>query len=326
MKLPLIPALLLLLLLLQATAVSAFPTGAGQCPADMAAVSGAHLRDGAITGSLADGGVTFTIGDTVMAPGDRFETSPLEEFNVTLLAASDNMPIRGFLVRLECSTDLTGAITSEDPLVQEAAACAQDDNFVVGLTHNSNVDKQEIAMTIVLDTPTTVTVDVTVVMMNGDNGSMYYYDKFIYSASYPACDICGGAGALGNPEGIIKIPADTFPGLELTEIDCATANDIGTGGQIPPDLCPLTPALAGPVCLCGGGGEGGGETEGTEAPTTTEGTDGTAAPSSVDEVATDPPAGIEVDPPGSDDGASASWQPAVMMAMLVLATAGVPWM
>jgi hypothetical protein len=101
-----------------------------------------------------------------MVPGETFETTPLEEFNVTITATA--APIKGILVRLQCKTDLTGALSSEDSLIQDAAAFAQDDNFVVGMTHTSNVEKRKIVMSIVLDTTTTVSVDVTAVMQNND--------------------------------------------------------------------------------------------------------------------------------------------------------------
>lgn len=230
--------------------VDALPNGAAGCKGGGPAVEGpGHLRDGATNGTLADGGVTITIGDTVMAPGDTFMALPMDVHD--LVATAANAPIRGILVRLECKTDLTGALTSEDPLLVDATACAQDDNFVVGVTHNSADDKPETIMQITLEAVTTVSVDVTVVMQNDQEASVYYYDQFRFRAEYPACDICGDLGPIGNFSGIVQIPPGTLPGVDITEITCAEANEIALGGGIPSQLCPLTPTLAGVPCQCG---------------------------------------------------------------------------
>jgi hypothetical protein len=82
---------------------------------------------------------------------------------------------------------------------------------------------------------------------------VYFHDRYYYGASHPPCDICGDLGPIGDPDAIIQIPEGALSGVELTEIDCATSNQLGMDGQISLELCPLTPALAGPVCLCGSG-------------------------------------------------------------------------
>jgi hypothetical protein len=247
-----IVSMMLLSLLLVASLFSstiAGPNGASGCMGGIPAVGGAHLREGAVNGSLAEGGVSVDIGNVTMQVGDTFEAMPFDSFDLTVTAG--DAPIRGILVRLECQTDLTGALSSEDPLLQEAQACEQDDNFVVGMTHTSNVDKGVITMVIGLGTVTTVSVDVTVVMANDNGGSMFYYDRFFFAAKYPPCNICGDLGNVQNPTGIIAIPPGILPDIDLESIDCETAAQFALAGQLSPEVCGLTPTLAAGVCQCG---------------------------------------------------------------------------
>ena len=229
---------------------TAAPNGASACPGGMAAVGAPHFRQGATTnGTLAEGGVSLTIGDTTLAAGDKFEAAPGERFSLTVVAA--NAPFRGILVRLECQTDLSGALSTWSlDLLQGAAACAQDDNFVDGMTHTSNVDKSVVEMEIGLDTVTTVSMDVTVVMANtASEGSIFTYDRFFFVAKHAPCNICGGDLTIGNTEGIIPVPPEFGVGVE--SIDCATAAQLGMAGQIAPALCSVTPALTTEICQCG---------------------------------------------------------------------------
>ncbi|KAL3911110.1 MAG: hypothetical protein SGILL_007412 [Bacillariaceae sp.] len=232
----------------------AAPNGASACPGGMPAVGGPHLREGFVNSTLAGGGIVTSFGNEnqgfILESGNTFNTTPSETWFLVLEAFE--APIRGVLVRLECQTDLTGVMSSESPLLQDAAVCDQDDGFVVGMTHTSNVDKEVIDIAFALDTVTTVSVDITVVMANNDeDGSIFYYDRFYYSAKHPACNICGDLGEVQNPTGVIPIPEGTLPGIGLTEIDCATAAAFGFDGQIAPEICPLVPTLAAGICQCG---------------------------------------------------------------------------
>lgn len=211
------------------------PGGAGSCPKGMPAVGLSHLRENATTGSLADGGLTFTIGNTTMTTGETFDAGVNEEWTFNVAASA--LPFKGILVRLECLTNLTGAITSDDPLLHDAAVCdTTPGDFVVGLTHNSRDEKDSVDMTVALGVATTVSVDITVVMYNNDTGSAYYYDQFFFATTHPPCDICGTLGPLGDPMANVTVPPNLsiLPLLEgISEVNCGVANQVGLAGQIP---------------------------------------------------------------------------------------------
>ncbi|KAG7370498.1 Reeler domain containing protein [Nitzschia inconspicua] len=208
--------------------VSASPTGAGGCAGGTAAVGGGHLRDGAITGSLSDGGITLRIGGIALTGDSTVDITAMEDISIT--ASASDMPMKGILVRLEAGdTDLTGTLSvDDDALLQDANVCASP---VAGITHTSNVDKTEVAMTMMVPEEMMVTVDVTVVMQNNGDGSIYYYDQFLVNV------LEGNGGSEAEPA-----PSET-PGAN----DAPTVAPVDTPTATGPTDAPVeTPTSSGP--------------------------------------------------------------------------------
>ena len=85
----------------QDAVVQAFPSGAGACPLGEAAPRGSHLREGAITGSLADGGFEITIGMGSPATSDGMSFPVDTEVDLTITGVNGtDAPFTGFLIRL----------------------------------------------------------------------------------------------------------------------------------------------------------------------------------------------------------------------------------
>jgi hypothetical protein len=90
--------------------------------------------------------------------------------------------IKGFLIRLESSdpdVDLTGIITSDSPLVKDAAVCSGN---VVGLTHTYALEKSTVNATLRSDFAVeNVDIGVTVVYINTADLSVFAYDSYTVS-------------------------------------------------------------------------------------------------------------------------------------------------
>ena len=204
---------------------SAFSTGAGGCAPDEPAVQGLHLRDGATTGSLSDGGVTFAIGDIAMSAGGTVTVG--SDDSVSLVTTAADLPIRGILMRVSGADDLEGVLTGDDAaLLQDAQACASFGSAVAALTHTSPVDKTEIAMTLDLagTTATSLTIDLTVVMDN-TGSSIYYYDQFTLTAEEPA-----GVDSTPTDVPVDNGPAPTEAPAADPPMPTPTGGGYGTGG------------------------------------------------------------------------------------------------
>ena len=63
---------------------------------------------------------------------------------------------------------------------------------VTGITHTSNVEKTDMTMTMVVDTATSIIMDITVVMQNDATGSIFYYDQFTVTTT--AAETMDGEG------------------------------------------------------------------------------------------------------------------------------------
>ena len=68
------------------------------------------------------------------------------------------------------------------------------------------------------------------------------------------CDICGGAGGVGDGDAQIRLLPQFNPwGDEAINTTCAEFQAAGLAGEIDEKVCPLIPAFAKEVCVCGGG-------------------------------------------------------------------------
>ena len=208
-----------------APTAQAFSTGAGGCAGGTAAVGGpGHLRDGATTGSLADGGVTISVGGVDLAAGAILDATVMEEVTITATAGGD--AFKGILVRLESgATDMTGVLASSSSLLQDAAACIAP---VAGITHNSPEEKTSVDVAMMPDAAGTVQMDVTVVMLNNGDGSIYYHDTFTVEVAE------AGEMDMEDGEEMVDPPADppTSPPADPPTGSAATGLAMGVSALV----------------------------------------------------------------------------------------------
>ena len=189
----------------------AFPTGAGDCPAGEAAVSGSHLQqanDQFRTGSLEEASIEFAINGVPLVPGTPFD-APIGTPHTWSLDVKNRMvepgdggdrPFRGFLVRLEGEdVDSGSAFITEgsDRFVGDAQRC---DSQVGGVTHKENSEKWEVIGEFMLEEASEgMTLDVTVVIENRDSRSAYFYTGYTLNAVDASAE--DGAGDSETTEG-----------------------------------------------------------------------------------------------------------------------------
>jgi hypothetical protein len=156
---------------------AAFPNGAGGCSVGIAAVQGSHLTN-PTTGSLADGGLSISLGGVTLAAGST--TAFPVNTDTVITVSSTTKSFKGFLLRL----GETGGVTTDNAWsfagldIQKAFACFD----VGGVTHTSNNVKTSISATLRLPTAATaMPLDVTIVIQNV-GGSEYYYSQYLLTA------------------------------------------------------------------------------------------------------------------------------------------------
>lgn len=206
MKQAILPSMLVLLAALNG--VTASPTGAMLCPADIPAVGGSHLLESSTitTGTLDEGGFQLSLaylGEAVILTSDvANEFTAGQDYTLTLTATSDEKPIRGFLIRLGSSAETAvDTIDALMPVEADANAqiaetvCVANEN-VGGVTHIDNLDKSSVSVTLNLDTPANnLPMDVTVVVRNRDGVSEYYFQHYSVTA------VAGEGGSVTTSDG-----------------------------------------------------------------------------------------------------------------------------
>jgi hypothetical protein len=193
--------------------VDSFPSGAGSCDTG-GAVGGYHLESytkgnnsstllsnnhtkSSIrciqTGTLRHAGMEVVIG------GNRIlsDTQPIQflqshtEYTIQIYTITSIF--RGVFIRLSHADatrpiDLSGMLRTTDPLLQMATIVCTDPTVAVGVTHRSSIDKDLVYATMQLDdlgnttvtrnTTTTYILEITVVGMNNEHGSLYAYSSY----------------------------------------------------------------------------------------------------------------------------------------------------
>lgn len=236
----------LLLLLGTLRTVSSFPTGAGGCEGGQASVEGSHLDTSKTvlqTGTLDDGQVQVSVNGSPLNTGAVLPVQVGKDYTVTV--AASGAPIRGILIRSQCTIDLTDSLLPDDDLTQVAQICdgQSADNSVVGITHTSSAPKTRISSLLNIPDRTTISFDVTVVMANNATHSIYYYTGYSIRATYPVCEVCG--------EGLVVGDRDAFiPQMEADDINCGEIEDAGLTNRISPDNCATVQILAPLSCSC----------------------------------------------------------------------------
>jgi hypothetical protein len=182
-------ALLTLLLGAFSSIVHASPTGASGCVGGAAAVGNAHLNVANVKeGTLDDGGIIFTIGDYVLANGSAVQL-PVGQ-NLTWQLNATKKQMRGFLVRAEDLSDDNAVDTTvafmepqrpRDGFKVAETVCIATYS-VGGVTHVGNKKKKSVSGVFRMDEVVDeLQLDVTVVIKNRDNSSVFYYSGFVVS-------------------------------------------------------------------------------------------------------------------------------------------------
>jgi Reeler domain len=157
----------------------AFPAGAGGCTGGEAAVGASHLVNGK-TGSLADGGLSVSLDGVPLIAGSTVAFPVGTSTGITVTSSAK--PFKGFLLRLGetggVSTDAAFSFNSMD--IQKASACFD----VGGITHMSKSAKTSVSATLNLpNAAAAMPLDVTIVIVNNETGSEYYYSQYFLTAS-----------------------------------------------------------------------------------------------------------------------------------------------
>ena len=194
--------------------VDAFSTGAGACPANMAAVQSSHLATTKTqtTGSLENGNLSVALvqsagmssSETLLSTAQAAEFAINQDYTLRLTTTPQgdgSGTFRGFLFRLGPPTGVaagaaeangTEVITTIDALqvspddttnVQVATTVCVNNEEVGGLTHTSSVGKQSASGSLRMDQVATgLVLDVTVVVRNQGTESEYYYTQYMLNA------------------------------------------------------------------------------------------------------------------------------------------------
>mmetsp|Transcript_50045 Transcript_50045/g.121252 ORF Transcript_50045/g.121252 Transcript_50045/m.121252 type:complete len:285 (+) Transcript_50045:169-1023(+) len=165
-----------------------FPNGAGGCVGGGPAVGGTHIIS-APSGSLKDGNITVTVGETLLETGQSPITMVADGDTKTSVSVSGGPKgvFKGVLVRFEVpvrsgSDEFFEDFSSVDRNVKDAAETCLNSftSLVFGYTHNNSNDKEFVVAnyTVGLDDDTSGTLDVTVVIQNSGGVSEYYYSGY----------------------------------------------------------------------------------------------------------------------------------------------------
>ena len=173
---------------------------AGNCPGGRAAVGVTHLEGDVTKGTLEQGGISLTVGDQLLSVGE-IVTLPIKQ-DLTWTLNATKRPMRGFLIRAEdlvddkgAAVDTREALSNDLPLdfldgdgddvnseVQVAETVCVNAFSVGGVTHTNNNQKRTVSGTFRVDKPVQeLQVDVTIVIMNRNGKSIYYYSGFVVS-------------------------------------------------------------------------------------------------------------------------------------------------
>jgi len=195
--------------LLSSIQIQAFPIGAGDCPANRPAVGSVHLTASRVeTGFLEEHGFRVEINGQILQPNTLLEgggesnssnilmlesgvdhTWQISDGSKRQFVGSLRQPrvgFRGFLLRLGNNErnneriDTTVALSSADENAKEAYAACVLAQGVGGITHRDSTLKSAVSGILRMDQATTtgLQLDVTVVVENSNDSSIYYYSSY----------------------------------------------------------------------------------------------------------------------------------------------------
>lgn len=172
----------LTLLLTFFTVTAPLPTGAPVCTIDFSAVNNLHLAPerNPQTGPLSNAGFIVTINGVTATPGVLVEIPAQQEIPVVVTSDTGSQPFKGVLLIIsEPNVVFTDELYTKSPLLQQSIPC-QVTGTRAGVTHRSNVTKTEATAYLnIQDNLDEVNLDVNVVVVNnGFQGSVYYFDRY----------------------------------------------------------------------------------------------------------------------------------------------------
>lgn len=211
----------LLVALLLPVSVTAFPTGAGGCVADEAAIGGPHASAEEIPFEP----YTVLLNDSIQLTSSTSLVQG-ESYKITLVSSTNTF--RGGLLRMQGAGDLEASTNGR--ILEEICGDAQ------GVTHTSATDKTELsAFYTVSPDDTEVTLDVTVV----PTIASYTHSQFVIAVEAGGSE---GAASPGGDDSSTPAPASANP----TSLSPTTASPTTTS---PTTMMPTaaTPTTAMPV-------------------------------------------------------------------------------
>lgn len=180
---------------------TALSSGAAQCVEGAVSVGSPHMVDGAITGSLADGGLELAIDGAVLDPATPLTAGM--DIPIAVRSTDGASTFRGALIRLNSLSDDSAFDVDDSGDVQLSSFCVSP---AAGVTHTSNSDKTQLGGTLMLSETATgpILVDVTVVVSsNSNDGSVYYYSAY-------TLDVAAAAAVPTDP-GAATLPPTAAP-------------------------------------------------------------------------------------------------------------------
>ena len=188
----------------------AFPSGAGGCPPGVPAVAGVHLERQTTTGGLADGDYEMYIDGELITPRTPFVFRSGSDHVLTLGGTA----FRGFIFRLDGAGSGALGIPDGADNLQISSLCIGQG--VSGVTHNDASLKGEVSAIIHVDDDVSLTLDVTVVLVNNRVDSVYYYNQYqlVSSATAPT-----------------PVPVSTPTLPPVSDVVCGPPDDITIAGS-----------------------------------------------------------------------------------------------
>jgi hypothetical protein len=174
----LLSSTILVLFCIQPNVVISFPTGAGGCAGNEAAVGGAHLTDDREVqgGPLDVGDIVVAMNGFILDPITT-DSFPINT-DIEITVEGNTVDYKGILIRMELPVDTVGTLIPSDAQLQLASVCIAP---IVGITHVDSSDKA--ITTGIINIPQEVSgviLDITIVFINRvDLGSAYAYSRFL---------------------------------------------------------------------------------------------------------------------------------------------------
>ena len=158
-----------------ASNVKGFEEGAGGCAGGKAAVGGSHLtKRTVVSRTLAQMGVTVSVGGVTIAPGTR----GVVPYGRTLTVRVNSRDMEGILIRVQAPSGVsTRGVLTPGRGLQVARACRSP---VVGVTHTYDTSRNSHVSQVRFPNPTRgVIFDITIVYENEFNYAEHAYGRII---------------------------------------------------------------------------------------------------------------------------------------------------